>query len=108
MNQEKTAEAVRLYTQGCSLDSIAVELGIHESTVRSALLRAGVRMRRRGAPGVPLSRLVALRTSGLTYDEIGRAVGLTKCSVWARLRDRDRAFDSWLNDGWPLPTKFRG
>lgn len=74
-----------LYEQGATLKLIADAAGSDYSVVRRALLAHGVTMRPRGGP--PGCRtgwhreIPSLRSSGLTYREIGQRFGVSTQAV---------------------------
>ena len=80
--------AADLYAQGWSLRQIGAELGVHWSTVGQQLQRAGVTLRRGGAPGHPAStrQILELRDQGLTWPEIAEQVDMTVSGAWSRYR----------------------
>jgi hypothetical protein len=78
--------ACDLYAQGRTLARIGAELGVHWSTVRDQLRRAGLNMRHGGPPPHPAStqRIVELRDEGLTWNEVAEHVDMTVSDAWSR------------------------
>jgi hypothetical protein len=74
-----------LYARGWTLRQIAAELGVHWSTVRDELRRAGHTMRHGGPPTHPAS-ILELRDPGLTWNEGARQVDMTVSVAWSRYR----------------------
>ena len=80
--------AAELYGQGWTLRQIGAELGLPWTAVGHQLRRAGVTMRRGGAPAHPAStqQIPELRDQGLTWNEIAEQVGTTVSAAWSRYR----------------------
>jgi hypothetical protein len=78
--------AVELYAAGWTLRRIGAELGVDHRTVAVRLHRAGVTMRRGGAPPyeVDTQRIMDLRDQGLTMTAVAAEVGMSVPGVWAR------------------------
>ena len=78
--------AVELYAAGWTLRRIGAELGVDHRTVAVRLHRAGVTMRRGGAPRyeVDTQRILDLRDQGLTMTAVAAEVGMSVPGVWAR------------------------
>jgi hypothetical protein len=78
--------AVELYVAGWTLRRIGAELGVDHRTVAVWLHRAGVTIRRGGAPRYELDtqRILDLRDQGLTMTAVAAQVGMSVPGVWAR------------------------
>ena len=65
----------------------SVPSGVHWSTVKERLQRAGITMRS-GAPAHPASteQILQLRDHGLTWTEVAEQVGMTVSGVWSRYK----------------------
>lgn len=81
-----------LYDAGWTLRQIAQHLHYGHSTVRKALLDAGMELRPRGQrhgtsrlSHAELQRTVVMRKLGLSLGEIGRRVGRTESTIHERL-----------------------
>jgi DNA-directed RNA polymerase specialized sigma24 family protein len=83
MDVERAADS-----QGRTVRQIATELGVHSSTVSQQLQKAGITMRRSGAPAQPAStqQILELRDQGLTWNEIAEQVDMTVSGAWSRYR----------------------
>jgi Sigma-70, region 4/Homeodomain-like domain len=80
--------AADLYAQGWTVRQIGAELGVTGTTVSDQLRRAGVTLRRGGAPAHRAStqQILELRDQGLTWPEIAEQVGMTVSGAWSRYR----------------------
>jgi hypothetical protein len=80
--------AAKLYAQGWTLSQIGAELGVRSNVVHDHLRRAGVTMRRIGAPTHPAStqEILDLRDQGLTWTEVAKRVDMTVSGAWSRYR----------------------
>ena len=78
--------ATALYRSGMSLAEVAAELGMSPSGIDEQLRKAGVVMRRQGAPRMDVDDdwILQLRAEGLTWREISDTVGMTQSGVRTR------------------------
>jgi hypothetical protein len=78
--------AAELYVAGWTLRRIGAELEVDHRRVAVRLHRAGVTLRRGGAPRyeVDTQRILDLRDQGLTMTAIAAEVGMSVPGVWAR------------------------
>ena len=78
--------AAELYVAGWTLRRIGAELGVDHRAVAVRLHRAGVTLRRGGAPRyeVDTQRILDLRDQGLTMTAVAAEVGMSVPGVWAR------------------------
>jgi hypothetical protein len=81
--------AAELYAQGWALSEIGAELDVRSNVVHDHLRRAGVTMRRVGAPTHPAStqEILDLRDQGLTWTEVAKQVDMTVSGAWSRYRN---------------------
>ena len=79
---------VLLYSEGRTVEQVAVTLGINPTTVSRRLRAAGVEMRRVGPRRVQVSdqEILRLRGQGLLWREVAERVGMTPPGVHSRWR----------------------
>ena len=76
-----------MYHEGKSMNDIARHFGLHRTTVRAILDRAGANVRSRAMTPAQIRLAAKLYEQGLTLEEIGKQLGFTAETIVKRLRE---------------------
>lgn len=89
---EREATFLRLWIEGATQRQIALELGVHETTVRQMVVRLKPPPRGKGLlPPFDVAHARALRAEGQTYGQIGLIYGRSGAWVSQKMAGADRA-----------------
>lgn len=87
------------YQEGATVYELAAEFGCHRTTVAERVKRAGIVMRGQSPTPDVIDSMVCLYESGLSFQEVGKQLGLSANTVRNCLRERQiRARDKHCRD----------
>jgi hypothetical protein len=76
-----TAECVGLYTRGATLDQVGEFVGMHATSVRARLLKAGVKMRPPGRREIDYAAAQECLDAGLSHRQTAVRVGCVHSAI---------------------------
>jgi transposase-like protein len=99
LTEAQVADMTSKYEAGATVYELAAEFGCHRATVSERVKKAGIVMRGQSPTPDVIDSMVCLYESGLSYQEVGKKLGLGANTVRNCLRERRiRARDNSCRD----------
>ena len=88
LDQEGQARVVEVYQEGKTMNDVAREFGLHRTTVRAILDRAGVPARPREMSPAQMELATKLYAEGLSLQAVGERLGFNAQTIANRLQEQ--------------------
>lgn len=88
LDYEGQAKVVESYQGGKTMNEVARQFGLHRTTVRAILDRAGATVRPREMSAAQVSFAVKLYADGLSLQAVGERLGFNAQTIANRLHDQ--------------------
>lgn len=83
----QTEEAVRRYSDGQTIKSIAGRLGVDRRQIRKLVIQRGLPRRHTRLNDIQTAEAIELYIAGMSVDQIAQKLDISKTSVYRRLRE---------------------